>query len=151
PRHRRLRALPAHRASANAVGAGGALAYRAQSGEIHDRAAIKHDLGNLDFEPSRHALCMRIGSSDESQRVSMAPLASVIMPCFNAGGMLAPALKSAFEQTYPDVEIGFVDNNSTDGSAEQAETIAASYQRPFRLVRCAEQGCNPPRNAGYAA
>ena len=80
----------------------------------------------------------------------MAPLVSIVMPCFNAGRMLGPALRSAFEQTHPNIEIILVDNNSTDGSAEQAEAIAATYRRPFRLVRCAEQGCNPPRNAGYA-
>lgn len=80
----------------------------------------------------------------------MAPLVSIVMPCFNAGRMLAPALQSAFEQTYPHVEVIFVDNNSSDDSAARAQAIAEKYRRPFRLLRCAEQGCNFPRNAGYA-
>jgi hypothetical protein len=79
----------------------------------------------------------------------MPPLVSVVMPCFNAGRMLMPALRSVIAQSYPNIEIIFVDNNSTDGSAEQAQSIAAGSPRPFHLARCPEQGSNHARNLGY--
>jgi len=80
----------------------------------------------------------------------MAPLVSVIMPCFNAGRMLEPAMQSVFMQTHAEIELIFVDNNSTDGSAELAQTLGAASGRPFRLVRCPSQGANHARNQGYA-
>ncbi len=79
----------------------------------------------------------------------MAPLVSVIMPCFNAGRMLEPALWSVFAQTHPNIEFIFVDNNSTDDSAERAAAFAEGRPHPFRLVHCAEQGANHARNLGY--
>jgi thioesterase domain-containing protein/GT2 family glycosyltransferase len=80
----------------------------------------------------------------------MLPLVSVVMPCFNAGRMLEPALWSVFAQSYPNIEFIFVDNNSTDGSAERARSFAAGKPRPFRLVHCPDQGANRARNMGYA-
>jgi thioesterase domain-containing protein/GT2 family glycosyltransferase len=79
----------------------------------------------------------------------MGPLVSVIMPCYNAGRMLEPALWSVFSQTYPNLELIFVDNNSTDGSAERARTIAADHGRPFHFIQCEAQGANHAREAGY--
>ena len=78
-----------------------------------------------------------------------APLVSVIMPCFNAGPMLSPALNSVIGQTYPALEIIFVDNASTDGSGRVAEGIFASQSRPHRIVRCETPGANVARNFGY--
>ena len=80
----------------------------------------------------------------------MAPLVSVVMPCFNAGRMLEPALWSVFAQSYPNLEIIFVDNNSNDGSAERARSFAAGKPRQFRFVQCPQQGANHARNMGYA-
>jgi glycosyltransferase involved in cell wall biosynthesis len=81
----------------------------------------------------------------------MSPLVSVVIPCFNAGRMLGPALRSVRDQTYPNLEIIFVDNNSTDGSLKRAREVAAQSPRPFMLLRCAEQGANHARNYGYAS
>ena len=78
------------------------------------------------------------------------PLVSVIMPCFNAGPMLRPALLSVFEQSHPNIEIIFVDNNSTDGSADAATELARAHARSLRVVTCEVQGTNHARNAGYA-
>jgi hypothetical protein len=80
----------------------------------------------------------------------MAPLVSVVMPCFNAGRMLAPALRSVMAQTYGNIEIVFVDSNSTDGSADRAHSVAAEGTRPFRFANCPDQGSNYARNLGYA-
>src|SRR5436305_13151606 len=78
------------------------------------------------------------------------PLVSVIMPCFNAGRMLRPALASVFGQTYANLELIFVDNNSTDGSLATAREMAASAGRPATITACATQGVNHARNHGYA-
>lgn len=77
------------------------------------------------------------------------PLVSVIMPCFNAGPMLRPALDSVIRQTWPNLEIIFVDNNSTDASLALAKEIAATGERPMRVVQCLEQGVNHARNLGF--
>jgi glycosyltransferase involved in cell wall biosynthesis len=79
----------------------------------------------------------------------MSRLVSVIMPCFNAGRMLRPALRSVLLQTHPELEVVFIDNNSTDGSAETARAILTDAGRPFILLTCAEQGANNARNLGY--
>ena len=78
------------------------------------------------------------------------PLVSVVVPCFNAGRMLQPALRSVIEQTYPDIEIIFVDNNSTDESAKIAREVLEASNRPFHLVGCPEPGANHARNVGYS-
>ncbi|MDB5422787.1 MAG: putative glycosyl transferase [Phenylobacterium sp.] len=79
----------------------------------------------------------------------MAALVSVIMPCFNAGARLRPALESALGQTWPDLEIIFVDNNSSDGSLEAARQVLAGAGRPFQTATCPAQGVNHARNHGY--
>ena len=81
--------------------------------------------------------------------MSAAPLVSVIMPCFNAGVMLRPALASVIRQTYSALEIIFVDNNSTDGSLELATEVLAAQPRPFQILSCRQQGVNHARNLGY--
>jgi glycosyltransferase involved in cell wall biosynthesis len=79
------------------------------------------------------------------------PLVSVIMPCFNAGPMLRAALRSVVEQSYPAIEIVFVDNNSTDGSAALAREIAAGApHRSWRFAECSEQGVNRARNLWFS-
>lgn len=80
-----------------------------------------------------------------------APLVSVIMPCFNAGPMLAPALASVIGQTHPNLEVIFVDNNSTDGSGERARRQLASSPRPHQVLTCKRQGVNYARIQGFEA
>jgi hypothetical protein len=78
-----------------------------------------------------------------------APLVSVIVPCFNAGPMLRPALASVIAQSWANLEIVFVDNNSTDGSAALAHEIGGGSKRPIRFATCATQGASAARNHGY--
>jgi len=79
----------------------------------------------------------------------LAPLVSVIMPCFNAGKMLRAALDSVIHQTHPNLEIIFVDNLSSDGSAGRAKQILEAGTRGFKLAECARRGVNYARNHGY--
>lgn len=80
---------------------------------------------------------------------SIPRLVSVVIPCWNAGPKLRPALGSVIEQTYPNLEIIFVDNNSSDRSRQLAQEIAQTTTRPFRITACEAQGVNNARNWGY--
>ncbi len=77
-------------------------------------------------------------------------LVSIVMPCFNAGRMLRPALQSVLAQTHRNIEVIFVDNNSTDDSPRIAQAVLGSAECPFTLTACALPGANRARNWGYA-
>ena len=79
----------------------------------------------------------------------MTPLVSVVMPCRNAGRMLRPALLSVIEQSHPAIHIVFVDNASTDDSADLAREVLAAGSHSFDLTECPTPGANHARNHGY--
>lgn len=62
---------------------------------------------------------------------SMKPEVSILMNCFNSETYLNEAIESAFQQTFTDWELVFVDNCSTDSSA----VIASSYGDKVKIVR----------------
>ena len=78
----------------------------------------------------------------------MAPLVSIIIPCFNPGRMLEVCLSSCFAQTHSNIEIILVDNNSTDDSPAFAERLGKGQKHRLRVVNCAEQGHTLARNFG---
>lgn len=59
------------------------------------------------------------------------PVVSVIMNCYNSAQYLAEAIDSVYAQTFPDWEIVFFDNCSTDNSAD----IARSYDGRLKYFR----------------
>ena len=59
------------------------------------------------------------------------PKVSIIMNCYNGAEYLNLSLESVFAQTYSDWEIIFIDNCSTDNSAE----IAKSYGRKLKYYK----------------
>jgi hypothetical protein len=67
----------------------------------------------------------------------MAPLVSIVMPCFNAARWLGAALDSLQRQTHRELEIVAVDDASTDGTAELLAQRARgdARVRPVRLER----------------
>jgi glycosyltransferase involved in cell wall biosynthesis len=69
-------------------------------------------------------------------------LVSVIVPCYNGALFLEEALRSALAQSHPRVEIIFVDDGSTDNSAEIAQ------QFPIRYIRQRNSGLPAARNSG---
>ncbi|MEA5596977.1 glycosyltransferase family 2 protein [Rivularia sp. UHCC 0363] len=77
------------------------------------------------------------------------PKVSIIIPCYNPGMMLERCLNSCFEQTYPNIEIIIVDNNSTDGSIEVARQLAANSSYRVIFTSCHNQGQNNAFNHGF--
>lgn len=82
---------------------------------------------------------------------------SVIIPLYNKAPYIRKALESVLAQTYTDYELIVVDDGSTDGSAEIAESFLqdpASRLSPFashlRLLKQPNQGVSAARNNGVA-
>jgi hypothetical protein len=67
------------------------------------------------------------------------PAISVLMPVYNAGRFLAPALESVLAQTFPDFELIAIDDGSSDGSAEVLAEFAARDRR-LRVFTQKNQG-----------
>src|SRR4051812_46356276 len=65
------------------------------------------------------------------RRHPMAPLVTVVIPCYNQGHYLADALNSVAAQTYPHIETIVVDDGSTDHSAQVAAAAGVTV-RPQR-------------------
>ncbi len=72
--------------------------------------------------------------SAPSQEMDDAPLVSVIMNCYNGETYLREAIDSIYAQVYPNWEIVFWDNASTDSSPD----IAQSYDDRLRYFRGGE-------------
>ena len=62
------------------------------------------------------------------------PAVTVLMTVFNAGVFLQPSIDSILRQTFADFEFLIVDDCSTDGSAEVAESSASKDAR-IKLIR----------------
>ena len=60
---------------------------------------------------------------------SLAPLVSVITPCYNTGHLIHNLLDSLLNQDYPSIEIFIVDDGSTDDSA----VVIKSYIPRFEI------------------
>ncbi len=88
--------------------------------------------------------------------MSTKPLISVIIPAHNSASTIAATIESIAKQTYPNLEILVIDDNSTDGTERVVENLAKKYPN---LSCCALPFDDPERinsrgrnvNAGYAA
>jgi glycosyltransferase involved in cell wall biosynthesis len=75
-----------------------------------------------------------------------------VLPVFNSGRYLAPAVESILSQTLKDLELLLIDDGSTDGSTEEIKVYAAADSRvrpmlrPHRgLVHTLNEGCAAAR------
>ncbi|NJL79992.1 MAG: glycosyltransferase [Richelia sp. SM2_1_7] len=90
-----------------------------------------------------------VQKSAKVEKNSLAPLVSIIIPCYNPGAMFERCLLSCFEQTYPNIEIIIVDNNSTDGAIAIARQLAATTSHRVIFTICHAQGQNNAFNHGF--
>jgi glycosyltransferase involved in cell wall biosynthesis len=81
---------------------------------------------------------------------STLPKISIIIPIYNAGKYLRPALESVAAQTFADFECICVDDGSTDSSADVVREFAAKDLR-FVLIEQENSGVSAARNAGLDA
>lgn len=65
---------------------------------------------------------------------------SIIIPNFNYGQYVSEAIESSLNQTYPNVEVIFIDDGSVDGSLD----VAMAY--PINVLSQENQGVSAARN-----
>jgi len=77
---------------------------------------------------------------------------AIVVPCHGYAHYLGEAVRSAAEQTWPQLRIVIVDDGSPDATAAvAAELIAAFPQRDIQLLRQPNRGLGAARNAGIRA
>lgn len=87
----------------------------------------------------------------------MKPLISIIIPTYNSASVIETALDSLQKQTYPNLEIIVVDDNSTDNTAEVVQAYSVKYPHVayYRLPQDDPERfdttLNRNINAGYMA
>ena len=74
-------------------------------------------------------------------------MVSVVMPCYNGGSLVPRGISSVLDQTLQSFELLFLDDGSTDGSADLASCQTDSR---VRVVRLAHAGVSNARNRGIA-
>lgn len=74
------------------------------------------------------------------------PLVSVVIATYNCSFYITRAVKSALDQTYPNVEVIVIDDGSTDNTPE----ILQSFRDRIRVVSQDNRGPAAARNAGLA-
>jgi glycosyltransferase involved in cell wall biosynthesis len=81
----------------------------------------------------------------------MAPLVSVILPCYNAGRFVAEALDSLVSQTHHELEILALDDGSTDDTAAILQALADKDSRVTLMRSTTNQGLVATLNQGVSA
>lgn len=80
------------------------------------------------------------------------PLASVIMPCYNAGNLISQSIESVTSQTYKDWELLIIDDCSQDNSADVVKAYCEKDSRIKYLKTDVSSGTPAePRNVGIRA
>lgn len=75
-------------------------------------------------------------------------LVSIIIPCYNVENYIEQCLISALEQTYTNIEIIVIDNNSTDNTRTIVSELRKKYPRKIQFFEEKKQGAPAARNLG---
>lgn len=73
------------------------------------------------------------------------PLVSVVIPAYNAGGTIVPAVESVLAQRYPRIEVVVIDDGSTDDTA----AALARFGDRIRVVRQPNGGLPAARDRSH--
>lgn len=84
--------------------------------------------------------------------MSVRPLVSVVIPCYNGESTVIRALDQVFSQSITDLEAVVVDDGSSDRSADLVRRYACDHPEfPVILISQANAGPSAARNRGIAA
>jgi len=75
------------------------------------------------------------------------PLISIIIPVLNGQSFLDRCFSSLEKQTYPNLEVIFVDNGSIDGSRQRIDKYCTEHEN-YYLLDCYKLGPGRARNSG---
>jgi glycosyltransferase involved in cell wall biosynthesis len=75
-------------------------------------------------------------------------LVSIIIPCFNVEGFIGECVASALGQSYPEIEIICIDNNSTDGTWCVLQKLHSQNPNRIKVVQELKKGAPAARNRG---
>lgn len=78
------------------------------------------------------------------------PMASVIVPCYNAEKTLNRTIQSLEQQTYKDFEVILIDDGSTDNTIKIIETIQKTSGLTIKFVHQKNSGVSSARNYGIS-
>lgn len=77
------------------------------------------------------------------------PMISLVVPAFNEGLVIQPAVRSLLELDYPNYEVLVIDDGSTDDTYEKAMVVAAESQTiPVRVITKRNGGKSDALNTG---
>ena len=75
-------------------------------------------------------------------------LVSIVIPCYNQAQYLEEAVRSALEQTYPDIEIIIVNDGSPDDTEAVAQHLRAKHPNKIKVITQENAGVSEARNSG---
>jgi glycosyltransferase involved in cell wall biosynthesis len=78
-------------------------------------------------------------------------LVSVVIPAFNAVEWISETIRTVLDQTYDDLEVIVIDDDSSDRTALVAEDVLQNGRFPYQVVRQANVGVSAARNRGWRA
>jgi len=81
-------------------------------------------------------------------RFSEEPLVSVIVPAYNYGRFVATAVRSAWAQDYPSLEVIAIDDGSTDDTRAVLHELASNSPVPMKVLDGGHQGVSAAMNLG---
>jgi glycosyltransferase involved in cell wall biosynthesis len=78
------------------------------------------------------------------------PLVSIIIPCYNVELYILECLDSVFNQTYSNIEIICIDNNSNDKTVQIIKAYLETKESKLQLLFEEKKGASAARNKGLS-
>lgn len=75
-------------------------------------------------------------------------LVSVIIPCYNVSSFIEDCLHSVYTQSYQDIEVIVVDNNSSDSTLQTLQKLKNEKYTSLNILQELKPGACAARNAG---